>query len=206
LRNLQFLVYCSPNGSVRDKCRDCLAKYTNRLILECRPEEELDAGTYTELNTFLNQMHQHGFDEDNLVVPNALRDEAYAAIAKLRSYRLERITALQTTYPSLHYGLLGVLALAQCIMFLVETNLDVLLYLNAFQLKVLWSVLVGTFTACFAVFSDLQTPFTGYTYKITSAVDQLFEIREGLKHPSWLEAEESLLTKKRESAAARDNL
>jgi Protein of unknown function (DUF4239) len=94
----------------------------------------------------------------------------------LREQRIHRITALQSIYPPLHYGILVVLAFAECIAYLIETDQELLVFLNAVQLKILWSMLVGTFVACFAVVLDLRTPFTG-SYQISASVDQLHTIK-----------------------------
>jgi hypothetical protein len=55
-----------------------------------------------------------------------------------------------------------------------------LIFLNAVQLKILWSMLTFTFTACFTVFYDLRSPFGG-SYQISASVDQLYPIRASLK-------------------------
>jgi hypothetical protein len=55
-----------------------------------------------------------------------------------------------------------------------------LIFLNAVQLKILWSMLTFTFTACFTVFYDLRSPFGG-SYQISASVDQLYPIRAALK-------------------------
>jgi len=59
-----------------------------------------------------------------------------------------------------------------------------LFFLNAFQLKVLWSILVGTYFACFTVVYDLGSPFSG-SYQITASVDQLHRIRRSLSAKSF---------------------
>lgn len=186
LRNLGHLVYSYPAGKVRSMCRAYLAQYAKRIIRECQPPATLFAasdtvidpghGMDTELNGFLIQMHE-GYGSS---IPTFLGDESFAAIARLRSYRLDRITALQCTYPVLHYILLALLAMAECVIFLMETNQDVLFFLNAFQLKLLWSILVGTFTVCFTIFYDFQSPFAG-SYQISASVEQLHFIRKNLE-------------------------
>lgn len=93
---------------------------------------------------------------------------------------MNRITALQSVYPGLHYAILVALALAECIAFIMETDQSVLVFLNSFQLKILWSMLVGTFVACFAVFRDLRNPFSG-SYQISASVDQLHTIKMTLQ-------------------------
>jgi hypothetical protein len=60
------------------------------------------------------------------------------------------------------------------------SNQEFLIFLNAVQLKILWSMLTFTFTACFTVFYDLRSPFGG-SYQISASVDQLYPIRATLK-------------------------
>jgi len=64
--------------------------------------------------------------------------------------------------------------------FLMEANQELLVFLNAVELRILWSLLVGTFVACFTVFYDLRSPFGG-SYQISASVDQLYNIRSALK-------------------------
>jgi hypothetical protein len=62
---------------------------------------------------------------------------------------------------------------------LLETDQEALVFLNAVQLKILWSMLVGAFTALAVVITDLSDPFKG-SYTISSTVLQLFRIRNAL--------------------------
>ena len=179
LRYLCQLVQSFPKSKVRDRCRAYLLQYTKRILNECQAhvstaDDVIDPrrGMETELNEFLVQLHR-GYDDS---IPSHLADESLAAIGKLREQRLNRLTALQSTYPVLHYATLVLLALAECLAFLMETNQDLLFFLNAFQLKLLWSILVGTFAACFTVFYDLLSPFSG-SYQISASVDQIHGIR-----------------------------
>jgi hypothetical protein len=194
LRYLCQLVQSYPKTKVRDRCRAYLLQYTKRILRECQPhvstaDEVIDArrGMETELNEFLLQLHR-GYDES---VPSHLADESLSAIGKLREQRLQRLTALQSTYPVLHYATLALLALAECAAFLMETNQDLLFFLNAFQLKLLWSILIGTFAACFTVFYDLLSPFSG-SYQISASVDQIRGIRRLLAIRIFTEENENL--------------
>ncbi len=65
--------------------------------------------------------------------------ETYDALTRLRNERSIRISALQSTYPMLHYVILALLAGSICTVFLMETNQDLLLFLSAIQLRVLVS-------------------------------------------------------------------
>lgn len=182
LKNLCQLIQNYPPGKHRDRCRAYLLKYTKRVLLECQPhvskgEDVVDPrrGMETELNDISLQLYK-GYQEP---IGAVLASESLTAVARLRDQRIQRITALQSTYPFLHYGTLAILAAAVCVTFLIETNQDLLFFLNAFQLKLLWSILIGTFTACFTVFFDLRTPFSG-SYQISASVDQLHSIRRSL--------------------------
>jgi Protein of unknown function (DUF4239) len=141
-------------------------------------------GFDSELNGLTRQFNiAHGN-----VIPAHVADELYSSVTRLREQRIHRITALQSIYPALHYAILVVLALAECIAFLIETDQELLVFLNAVQIKLLWSMLVGTFVACFAVVVDLRTPFSG-SYQISASVDQLLTIKLTLQASSVLAAQ-----------------
>ena len=67
------------------------------------------------------------------ISPNIL-SETYEALNRLRKERSVRVSALQSTYPMLHYVILALLASSICTVFLMETNQDLLLFLSAIQL------------------------------------------------------------------------
>jgi len=127
LRTLSIIVAQFPKGRTRDISRTCVQKYTARLVAECAPrvtkgDDVVDPrrGMETELNAFLKGLYKAYGDG----IPAHLADQSLAAIGKLREYRLQRVSALQSTYPVLHYATLIALALAECAAFLLETNQD----------------------------------------------------------------------------------
>lgn len=79
------------------------------------------------------------------LTPSVVAD-TYAALTRLRGERFRRLFALQSTYPVLHYVLLILLAGSICTAFLMETNQELLIFLSAIQLRILWSMLIGTFS------------------------------------------------------------
>ena len=87
--------------------------------------------------------------------------ESYDALTRLRHERSIRLSALQSTYPPLHYVILALLAGSICINFLMETNQELLIFLSAIQLRILWSMLIGTFSALAVVNYDMRDPFRG---------------------------------------------
>jgi len=80
----------------------------------------------------------------------------------------------------LHYGILALLAASICLAFLIETNQELLIFLNAIQLRILWMMLIGSISALGVVCFDLSLPFTG-SYIISNAVDQLKTIRDTIR-------------------------
>jgi len=185
MRVLQLMVDSFPPGVERDKCRSYLMQYTARLITESQPGVDLNDLEFTgsmdsEMNGFLGQLNDmlSSDCEENVVprLPTPLLSETYSAVHRLNSERSTRISALQSTFPTLHYVILSLLALSICIAFLMETNQSILIFLNAIQLKILWTMLVSTSSALGVVCYDLLDPFQG-SYQISRTVDQLYTIQ-----------------------------
>ena len=65
------------------------------------------------------------------------------------------------------------------VVFLIETDQETLAFLDAVQLKILFSILVGVFTSAAVLISDLQDPFRG-SYLITPTIAQIYVIKDTL--------------------------
>lgn len=201
LRVLSSMVSAFPSSLKRDKCREYLTQYTTRLIAESNDKinfnsMEFQGSTDSEMNGFLAVLNQlaattttvsSSSDGDGQVIvqscprPNeSILSESYGAVIRLNSQRSSRITYLQATYPSLHYAILATLGFSIAFAFLIETNQELLIFLNAIQLRILWTMLIGTFSALAVVCYDLSGPFRGQ-YQISNAVYQLMTIRDTLK-------------------------
>lgn len=121
LRVLEGLVNSFPAGPIQDRCRSYLIHYATRIIAESQPGADSEtvnprrAGMDSDLNRFSMELNQK-YDE----IPSHLANESYDAIARLREQRQERVTALQSTYPPLHFAILFALALGECTGFLME--------------------------------------------------------------------------------------
>ena len=72
--------------------------------------------------------------------------------------------------------MLGALASSIVLAFLLETDQEVLRFLDALQLRLLFTILIGVFSALAALVVDLADPFRG-AYRITPTVAQLFPLR-----------------------------
>lgn len=106
--------------------------------------------------------------------------EVYDALTRLRNERSTRLSALQSTYPGLHYVILSLLGGSICVVFLMETNQELLIFLSAIQLRILWSMLIGTFSSLAVVNYDMRDPFRG-SYNVAVSVDQFYTIREAIR-------------------------
>lgn len=113
------------------------------------------------------------------ISPNIF-SEVYDALTRLRNERSTRLSALQSTYPALHYVILSLLGGSICTVFLMETNQELLIFLSAIQLRILWSMLIGTFSALAVVNYDMRDPFRG-SYNVAVSVDQFYTIREAIR-------------------------
>ncbi|CAJ1945948.1 unnamed protein product [Cylindrotheca closterium] len=198
LRILQSLLEVLNNKEEKQVCFAYLAQYTSRVIAESQPmpSDALTGSLDTELNGILRSLNRlvvMSQDATNKqVTPNPLvLDKAYQSCTKLYDERAKRVAALRSTFPTLHFGIVAALAFSICIAFLLESNQDILMFLNAIQLRILWTMLVGTFSALAIVCYDLGNPFRG-SYQISTSVDQLYTIRLALRaNLSELRSEEA---------------
>lgn len=163
MRALEYLVAAYKDSEIQDRCRQYLIQYCSRIIAESQSDWQTSGiidttrGMDSELYGVLINLTK--LTESN--TPPLVVDNSFQALTRLRIARQDRISALSSTYPTLHYWILGILAMGECTGFLMEADQELLVFLNAIQLKILWSMLVSTFVACFTVFYDLLNPFYG---------------------------------------------
>ena len=163
------LRYTPSSLDFQDKCRDYLIKYTGRLIRESQPgvvisNLEFKGSLDSEMNGLLAQMNEMtvtSATSSTLSPHPTILAEAYGAISRLNSYRSTRISALQSTFPTLHFVIVATLGASICFTFLMETNQEILYFLNEIQLKMLWTILIGTNASLGVVCYDLLDPFRG---------------------------------------------
>lgn len=111
-----------------------------------------------ELGSLLKLLNQLSLEPN---APGMILGEAYAAVNRIIDHRSNLIAAYQTRFPIWHYGNLAILALAICVIFLMLTDKSALLFLGGFQLRMCWSMLIGTFAMLAVVIYDLNTPLSG---------------------------------------------
>jgi hypothetical protein len=132
----------------------------------------------SELNGVFQELNQAAASsgENGEAYCTLLLDQTMSAVESLSLERSKRISALQSTFPALHYTILAALALSICLAFLMETDQDILVFLNAIQLRLLWTMLVATYCALGLVCYDLGHPFRGI-YQISAGVKELYDVR-----------------------------
>jgi Protein of unknown function (DUF4239) len=88
--------------------------------------------------------------------------QVQVTLHRIMSERGKRWTALQTApFPKVHYQTLTLLALSIVVSFLVATAQAESIFLRGMPVRVLWSVLLTSFTALGCVCFDLAKPFGG---------------------------------------------
>ena len=98
---------------------------------------------------------------DAPVVRDAVLKESYETVDRINGHRATLSSALSANFPFFHYFNLVALAVSICLIFLLETDMDVVLLLAGLQLGTCWSLLVGTFSMLACVCYDMATPFSG---------------------------------------------
>jgi len=164
----------------RAKALTLLTAYVDQLDRECHlggvknlEELELSAGIATnELDQVTAMLH--GVDG-----AAACRQETISAaddiIARLNGYRSERVALLLTDFPDLHWVVLISLSVSLCVTFLLESNQFLDEFLSSIQLRVLFALLVGVFSATAELCLDLADPFTG-SFSLVSASTQIGDL------------------------------
>ena len=77
-----------------------------------------------------------------------------------RCRSMTNVQSLATGFPTMHYIALAFLALSICLSFLVATDQSRHI-LESMQVRMLWSILIGSFTSLAVVCFDLSRPFAG---------------------------------------------
>jgi len=160
--------------------------YLKLLTLELSPDSDplsLRAAS-PPLSAYRERLHAAsvgGGNDDGAAAPpllnDVIRERSYEMLDRVSAGRNGRIAALQNTFPPLHYVTITALTAAILFVFLIETDRPVILFLDNFQLRLIWALLVGTLTAIYCIGIDLSSPFVG-TYVV--AADQLLDEAEDL--------------------------
>ena len=121
----------------------------------------------------------HGVDGAAAARPFSI-GQAADIVREINQNRAARIAALLATFPPIHWLILSLLSFAIVSTFLIESNQDVLQYLNSLQLRSAFTVLIAVISATSVLCLDLNDPFRGY-FRITGSVEQIRRLRDDLE-------------------------
>lgn len=175
----QLLPYYPDNG--RAVFGTHIMAYIQQLVIELGPKSsERDLRTIIPpLLDYRDELHRTSLEN---VIHDNIRERSYEMLDRVAMGRQNRVTALQETFPPLHYGTITALSIAILFVFLIETDRPLILFLDSFQLRLIWGLLVGTITAIYAIGIDLNYPFVGtYTVPADRLLDESDEIMREIK-------------------------
>ncbi|KAL3909304.1 MAG: hypothetical protein SGARI_002669 [Bacillariaceae sp.] len=155
--------------------------YIQQLVIELGPKtNEMDLRTIIPpLLDYKDELHRISLEN---VIHDNIRERSYEMVDRVATGRQSRVTSLQETFPPLHYGTITALSLAILFVFLIETDRPVILFLDNFQVRLIWGLLVGTITAIYAIGIDLNYPFVGtYTVPADRLLNESDEIMREIK-------------------------
>ena len=172
IRGLIMLINYYPE-SKREMLRSCLRRYIIMIVQELQPDVDIAkirVSNNFPILDFLNSLHdlstESKDDHGAETVSPAIIQQSYDSVQRIIAWRTNRVTALQSTFPGLHFATIASLIFAMLVVFLIETDRDLILFLDNFQIRLMWSMLVGTFTAIYCIGYDLSNPFLG-TYQVS---------------------------------------
>jgi hypothetical protein len=128
LRAMEYLIPSFKDKTIQNNCRQYLIEYCSRIIAESQADWDTSGiidttrGMDSELyGALISITKLCDTDTPPLIIDNAMQ-----AVTRLRQARQDRITALSSTYPTLHYWILGILALGEATGFLMESDQELL--------------------------------------------------------------------------------
>jgi len=167
-----------------------LRQYCTRVLIECRAGINLNrlerqGAANSELDGLTRLLHQapqldKGHDFDSPRFYGTTEFFAQIFVKDLQIARSNRLATLQTTFPAVHWMVLGLLGTSIIIAFLIAADQDLLRFLASLQLRLLFSVLTGALVATACVCIDLNDPFRG-AFRITPSSEQLVNIRDEIE-------------------------
>lgn len=169
LRFLHQLIEGYPDDS-RQEAKQYLGQYTDEMFANLIIRESSLASMISNdaLGDFvvevLNKLSKASDNGDD-TAPGALVSGAFDSVTRINAERAERMAAVRSAFPATHFFLLTVLACAICFAFLLETDIEPLIFLAGVQLRLLWAALIGSLSSLAVVCYDLSSPFSG-NYKV----------------------------------------
>jgi hypothetical protein len=165
----------------RSKARGLLQFYAAGVLYVM--EEELSVAQMEEQRSIRQTTTEqlmvllHDMSSDKTVDVNSrVLDESYGTVNRIIALRSSMASVYDQQFPMWHYGNLGLLATTICVIFFIMTDRSALRFLGGFQLKLCWSMLVGTIAVMAIVIYDLNTPLKG-VFQIVKEKDRSYLIQ-----------------------------
>jgi hypothetical protein len=188
--NALFPLDTEANTESRRTYLGALRQYVSRILIESTFQQEGGVGkaSETELDGILRGMLSSGQEPgarnensrgDTERFYDPIRFQVPALIQGMNHQRSQRLAEIQTSYPTVHWVILSLLALSIVINFLIESDQAALQFLDSLQLRLIFAIIIGVCTAAASLCIDLNDPFRG-NFRITASLDQLYVIRETL--------------------------
>jgi Protein of unknown function (DUF4239) len=93
-------------------------------------------------------------------------------LVSLNAHRSNRVATTLSVFPQIHWAVIIVLYLGIIAAFLIDSNQEVLQYLNSIELRILFAIMIGGGSGAAMLVKDLQDPFEG-SFCITREARQL---------------------------------
>jgi Protein of unknown function (DUF4239) len=93
-------------------------------------------------------------------------------LVSLNAHRSNRVATTLSVFPKIHWAVIIVLYLGIIAAFLIDSNQEVLQYLNSIELRILFAIMIGGGSGAAMLVKDLQDPFEG-SFCITREARQL---------------------------------
>lgn len=170
LRRLGLLLRSLPEP-YRGEAQTELKFFVNT-VFEAARERSITDSTYRDVSLapiflLLNKISDDCETDESLKVSGNILGEGYDLFRRINDQRITIAVLLRPAFPALHYANLLTLASCICLVFLIETDRDLIFFLAGFQLRLLWSILVGIFAMMATVIYDLESPFGG-SYNVSA--------------------------------------
>jgi len=168
-----------------EDARDMLVTYIQMLALMRQYVVRVQAES--SKSTDVEQLEAQGASTSELAgvmrtarqcgVPRSLVEDAAATVSRLADARSLRLSTLTTSFPFIHWVILALLGASISSCYLIEVDQYEGRFLterpeDSLRLRVIFTMLVGTFCGLSALCADLNDPFRG-SFNVTGSTQQL---------------------------------
>jgi len=182
-----------PGGNAREafmclRCLELLNLYAARVYSESTSEVDLSALKRqivpdTEMLGILDYLSVAMTSPTFSAM--SLRDNVAMSVSRLNDFRSERLSSINTAFPFLHWVILSLLASSISICFLIEVDQSEGRFLaerpqDSMRLRLVFTMLVGSFCGLTALCADLNDLFRG-SFNVNESAVQMSVVQEVIR-------------------------